>query len=176
MEAMSVSDLHGLRLAILSNAIELTDEAEILVAHQRWARAFLLAHFAIEEMGKIPMVVGIIGRIMKGEPVDWRKTRRRLSDHKAKISSQNMHFYMFGLDIDLLRDSDLEWLKDADGRVGDSYQFKNAATYVDSRENSPSTPATAITQDMAEHLVAFAGRCVQSHLISERLTNPAYPK
>lgn len=174
MEAMSIAELHELRLAVLSNAVDLAEEAQLLLGHRRWARSFLLAHYSIEELGKIPMIVGVIGRLMSGATIDWREARRRLVDHKEKLRAENMHFYTFGLEIDLVHDTDLAWLKAANEKIEDSYQLKNTATYVDARGAAFSTPVRAISQEMAERLMALAQQCVQSHLLSERLTNPAF--
>jgi AbiV family abortive infection protein len=136
------------------------------------SRAYLLAHFCFEELGKIPMIVGLIGSLSKGESVDWKKVRRRFYSHEEKIASQNGHYYAFGLDVDLVRDSDVQWLVEANARVSASFQRKNLATYVDARGGEILRPSERISKYDAEKLVQLAFESLRAHWCSESLTNP----
>lgn len=164
--------LHELRLAIFDNAEELCREAELLLRNGMHSRAYLLAHLCFEELGKIPIVVGIIGSLLKGEEVDWRKVKKRFSNHEAKIASQNGHFYAFGLDADLCRNTDVHWLVNANKAVPKSYNKKNLSTYVDVKTDKILCPSESITEDEATNLVALAHECLRAHWRSENLTNP----
>ena len=172
MNTLSVRDLHALRLAIFDNAEALHREATLLLKHGMHSRAYLLAHFCFEELGKIPIVVGVIGKLTSGEPVDWKKVRKRFTSHEAKIASQNGHFYAFGLDVDLVRDTDVQWLVNANKVVPESYSEKNVATYVDVKEGKFLRPSEGISEEDAKKLVDFAFECLRAHWKSEGLTNP----
>jgi AbiV family abortive infection protein len=165
-------ELHELRLAIFDNAEALHREANLLLQNGMYSRAYLLAHFCFEELGKIPIVVGVIGKLGKGEAVDWKNVKKRFLNHEAKIESQNGHFYYFGLELDLINDSDVQWLLNANRAVPDAYTKKNLSTYVDAREGKILRPSEEIRQHEAEKLVSFVFDCLRAHWRSETLTNP----
>jgi AbiV family abortive infection protein len=164
--------LHELRLAIFDNAEALHREADLLLRNGMYSRAYLLAHFCFEELGKIPIVVGAIGNLRKGEAVDWKTVKRRFLNHEAKIESQNGHFYSFGIEADIIRGSDVQWLLNANRAVPDSYTKKNLSTYVDARSGKILRPSEEICQNETEKLVTFVFECLRAHWRSESLTNP----
>ncbi len=172
MHTLSIHELHALRLAIFGNAEALHREADLLLKNGMYSRAYLLAHFCVEELGKIPIVVGVIGQLVKGEVVDWKKVKKRFSNHEAKIASQNGHFYVFGLEIDFIHDKDVQWLVNANKAVPESYDKKNLSTYVDAKGGKILTPDEAIAEDEATKLVDFAFQCLRAHWRSKGLTNP----
>lgn len=172
MKNLSERELHELRLAIFDNAEALQKEAMLLLSHGMHSRAYLLAHFCFEELGKIPILVGVAGQLMKGETPDWKKAEKRFYSHEEKIGSQNGHYYMFGLEADLVRDSDLEWLLLANKAVGESFQKKNLATYVDASSGRILEPHREITESDASSMVKFAFECLRANWRSEKLTNP----
>jgi AbiV family abortive infection protein len=172
MDRMTVNQLHALRLSIFDNAECLYKEADLLLQNGMVPRAYLLAHLCFEELGKIPIIVGAISTLLSGKKVDWKKFKRRFYSHRAKISSQNHHYYMFGLDLDLTKDSDLKWLESANEKVDLSYERKNLATYVDVNNGNVLEPAAQISRESCEELVKLAFECLRAHWTSERLTNP----
>lgn len=172
MNSLSINELHTLRLAIFDNAEKLYKEAKLLHEHKMFSRAYLLAHFCFEELGKIPIIVGAIVKSMKGESVDWRKLKKRFNSHTEKIASQNHHYYTFGLDLDLLRDTDLKWLRTAQEKVKKSYELKNLATYVDVDGKSFLLPQEQISESASKELLDLAFECLRAHWHSESLTNP----
>jgi len=172
MHTLSIRELHTLRLAIFDNAEALHQEADLLLKHGLYSRAYLLAHFCFEELGKIPIVVGVIGTLAKGEAIDWKKVKRRFTNHESKIASQNGHFYAFGLDVDLIHNKDVEWLVNANKEIPKSYDKKNLSTYVDTKSGKILRPSEAITEDEATKLVSLAFECLRAHWRSECITNP----
>lgn len=172
MKTLSIEKLNALRIAVFDNAEALHREAKLLLQYGMHARAYLLAHFCFEELGKIPIIVGVIAKLQSGETVDWRKVQKRFYSHEQKIASQNGHFYTFGLDVDLIRNSDLQWLTDANAQVADSFRRKNLATYIDVVDGDILRPVKQITRDDADKLVKFAFECLQAHWRSEGPTNP----
>lgn len=172
MKTLSERELHELRLAIFDNAEALQKEAKLLLTHGMHSRAYLLAHFCFEELGKIPIIVGVIAQLMKGETPNWKNVGKRFYNHEEKIGSQNGHYYAFGLEADPIRDSDLEWLLSANKAVGESFQKKNLATYVEAGEGCILTPQNEITAGDAVKMVELAFECLRAHWRSEKLTNP----
>ncbi|MCP9759183.1 AbiV family abortive infection protein [Aquitalea sp. S1-19] len=172
MNALSITELHSLRLSIFNNAENLHKEAILLHEHKMFSRAYLLAHFCFEELGKIPIIVGAIGKLTTGEPVDWKKLKKRFYSHTEKIASQNQHYYTFGLDLDLLRETDLRWLDAAQQKVDKSFELKNLATYVDVRDKYFLLPQEQISESASKELLDLAFECLRAHWHSENLTNP----
>ncbi len=172
MHTLSIRELHELRLAIFDNAEALHREANLLLQNGMYSRAYLLAHFCFEELGKIPIVVGAIGRLSKNEAIDWKKVKKRFLTHESKIESQNGHFYSFGLDVALIHDSDVQWLLNANRAIPDTYTKKNLSTYVDVKGGKILRPCEEICQHEAEKLVSFVFECLRAHWRSENLTNP----
>lgn len=173
MNSLSVTELHTLRLAIFDNAENLHKEALLLHEHKMFSRAYLLAHFCFEELGKIPIIVGAIGKLKSGEPVDWRRLKNRFYSHTEKIASQNRHYYTFGLDTDLLQNTDLRWLESAQQKVNKSFEMKNLATYVDASEGKILRPIEQISEIASKELLDLAFECLRAHWHSENLANPA---
>ena len=172
MKQLSIDELHGLRLRIFDNAESLHKEAKVLLDAGFHARAYLLAHFACEELGKLPIIVGIVGSLMKNEVVDWNKAMKRLRDHKSKVDSDDFHQYVFGRELDLLADSDLEWLKEARAKATQRVELKNNATYVDVSGTSVVSPMDAITSDDATKMIERAFDSLRAHWQAETLINP----
>lgn len=172
MNSLSITELHVLRLAIFNNAENLHKEALLLHEHKMFSRAYLLAHFCFEELGKIPIIVGAIGKLTTGKPVDWKRLKKRFYSHTEKIASQNHHYYTFGLDVDLLRDTDLKWLETAQQKVDKSFELKNLATYVDVNGKMFLIPQEQISESASKELLDLAFECLRAHWQSENLTNP----
>ena len=56
MQSLDIIALHELRLAVFDNAEELHKEAKLLFQHKMFSRAYLLAYYCFEELGKIGSV------------------------------------------------------------------------------------------------------------------------
>jgi AbiV family abortive infection protein len=172
MKGLTIEELHELRLRIFDNAEQLYKESTLLFEHKHYARACLLAHFCCEELGKIPIVVGVIGKLMNKSDVDWKRVIKRFRDHKLKIDSNDFHHYMYAIEADLLRDTDLEWLKQANEDAPKRVEQKNLATYVDVRERNILSPLDNITEQDAIRGRERAFESLKAHWLSEQLTNP----
>jgi len=172
MHTLSIQQLQELRLAIFDNAEALHGEASLLLQNGMYSRAYLLAHFCFEELGKIPIVFQVAALLERGEQVEWKKVKKSFLNHEDKIASQNGHFYAFGRGSDFDNDDNLQWLINANRAVSESYMKKNLSTYVDARQGRMLRPASEIQKEDAEKLVSLASKCLRAHLRSESLTNP----
>lgn len=83
---LKVEDIEKIFFKIYENACELLEEAEILYTHKKYARAYLCAHIAFEEFGKLPMLNTVALNVYNGVKTDWKKLNKRMRDHKRKIS------------------------------------------------------------------------------------------
>ncbi len=83
---LKVKDIEMIFFKIHENACELIEEAEILYNHQKYARAYLCAHIAFEEFGKLPMLNTVALNVYNGVKPDWKHLNKRIRDHKRKIS------------------------------------------------------------------------------------------
>ena len=172
MNKLKIDHLHKLRLSIFDNAESLYKEAKLLNQNGFYARAFLLAYFACEELGKIPMIVGALGQLTQGNEVDWKKVRKRFLNHKAKVESEDFHHYVFGIEPDLLMNSDVKWLNDQKEQSRSKVDRKNESTYVDVVEGKIMLPAEQISPEDAIKLIERAFNSLKAHWQSESLTNP----
>ncbi|MGF6947548.1 AbiV family abortive infection protein [Neobacillus sp. B4I6] len=84
---LKVNDIQEIYLKIYKNACELIEEAEILYKYEKYARAYLCAHIAIEEFGKLPMLFTVALRVYNKEKINWKELNKRLRNHKSKTST-----------------------------------------------------------------------------------------
>ena len=172
MKKLNIDQLHQLRLSIFNNAENLYKEAKLLYKNKMYARAYLLSHLACEELGKIPIVVGVIGQLIKGEEIDWKKVYRRFRSHKEKVISENHHHYVFGIELDLLNDSDVKWLEEQNQKSLSKVGMKNSSTYVDVENGNVLLPHEKISKEDAKVMIEMSLKCLGAHWQSESLTNP----
>lgn len=147
MEPLTISQIEEARVKILENAAELVEEATLLLANNRFARAYSLAHLACEEMAKIPMLVRAGADTIRGRTVDWKKLDRRFRSHKEKIAGSFHIDYL--IDPRMENDEDIKFLQESLARVGDFNKMKNESLYVTFVGNSFVKPSEVINADLA---------------------------
>ncbi|WJM05881.1 AbiV family abortive infection protein [Paenibacillus sp. PK1-4R] len=86
LNQLKVEEIEHIFIKIYENACELLEESEILYTHHKYARAYLCAHYSLEEFGKLPMLYSAALNVHNGEKNDWKKLNKRIRDHKNKIS------------------------------------------------------------------------------------------
>ncbi len=59
MEPLSITQIFTASTKIMENAQELVEEAELLLEHDRNARAYALAHLATEELIKVQLLLPV---------------------------------------------------------------------------------------------------------------------
>jgi AbiV family abortive infection protein len=67
----------GCTQAHADTATDLIGAAEALLTVPYRAQGFFLAHAAVEEIAKIPMLVGVALDIIAGRTVDWKEVGKR---------------------------------------------------------------------------------------------------
>lgn len=83
---LKVEDIEKIFYKINDNACELLEEAELLYNHEKYARAYLCAHIAFEEFGKLPILYSVALDIHFGKRVNWKRLNKEIRDHHEKIS------------------------------------------------------------------------------------------
>jgi AbiV family abortive infection protein len=128
------------------NSEDLLDEAKLLLAHQRWARALALAVLAQEEVGKALLVIANVTGV---EDLSQLKA----DQHVHKLTAIELtDVAVFG---DLAEFA--ARAKSLDART--LHQLKLSALYVDARDGVMSSPRS-ITRERAEGAVGDAERMV----------------
>lgn len=105
---LKVEDIEAIYKKIYSNACELIEDAELLYEHQRYARSYLSAQIAFEELGKLPMLFTAALKLYNGSKVDWRDLSSRLRNHKTKNSSSFAIAMMFSRAFTMIEGKDGE--------------------------------------------------------------------
>jgi AbiV family abortive infection protein len=99
-------------------------EADILRAHERCARAYFLTHIACEELGKLPILTTAAVAQHLGHEVNWRRIDRVLRDHAGKVKQV------------LFMDSLVGEAGVAEGAAAYEADVKRMRTYMDAKNAS----------------------------------------
>jgi len=150
---LSAIELASLSLAALENAQGLLEDARLLLASGRSARAYSLAALALEEYAKHVMTLAAIGRVVS-EPDYWSRFWRRFRDHSEKADLGKMMVSEWGLSF-VYTDERLE----ADVRA--ALLGKTRALYVDWADDGLALPWEAVTTSQATELIQEVGQWIE---------------
>jgi len=134
--------------ALLKNATDLLGEADLLFDAKRYARALALAHFAMEEMGKVVFLMSLAVDIALGDEPDWKVAEKVWSSHGYK-------FELFHI-VDLVTQAqtatalvnDLGLLQELEFRLA-GRPLREMALYVDIDDGLVNVPSARFTEDVA---------------------------
>jgi AbiV family abortive infection protein len=164
---------------VIINAKELVREANMLIENECYARGYALAHMACEELGKLPILFGIIQRLKAGESVDWKESWKRIRSHESKIYQfQGVAelFLQMRRDSGLLEhelDDLLRQLEIALSRKHDFGTHRNAALYTDIKDGEFVRPSSRVSYDDAKAALTIA----EFHItIADRMFSPSESK
>ena len=127
--------------ACLDNARELLNEAELLVKYKNFARAYVVAFTALEEVSKSQIVADYFTGL-----IDKKRLESLFKDHSSKIKR-------------------VEWVIDVIDKYRHEHGFeyqgtrptfeaRNAALYVDiNRDNAPLLPKDSVTEETVRNLM-----------------------
>lgn len=148
-------------VAVKDNAQELLDDAKILRANNKFARAYAAAYMACEENGKLSILLGAATQIVIGRPVDWKSTAKRFRSHDSKASQ----FMGLANAIPILESALKEGHKSVSMEellvkafvgvnVGPMlFQGRNASLYCDFVDGVFKRPSDVITSEIADRMI-----------------------
>jgi len=180
-------------VAIKNNAVELLDDAKLLRANGRLARAYATAYMACEENGKISILQGAAVQIILGRPLDWKSIGKRFRSHDSKASQ----FMAIANAIPILESAikkrkanvALELVL-AKATVGVTegpklFQKRNASMYCDFINGVFQRPSDVITGDVVDAMIVVAEANIRvatllasesAEEIAKRLTESSSPE
>jgi AbiV family abortive infection protein len=160
-QSLTVEQIELGRAEILNNARALIEEAEILLHHERWARAYALSHLASEELAKLPMLVRAAVEVACGASVDWKGLHTRLRDHVEKAElAMDMDFLSGHMPPD-------EYLNT---RAAHLNHLKNDSFYVGISAGRFVAPVQAISREAAVAMCETSRRRLRLFGSVEKLT------
>lgn len=150
--ALTIPQIFTASTKILENAQELVEEATLLLEHNRYARAFALAHLASEELVKFQLLFPVALELARDHRIDWKQVDKTLRNHHAKIRG--------GILLDFMREppqdgiyqaSDLSQRMSASGTLND---MKNWSLYTSLIDHDFVKPSECINAQTATACVA----------------------
>jgi AbiV family abortive infection protein len=130
------------------NAVELSEEAEILLNNGRKIRAYYLAHMATEEASKAILLKAMV--ILKTPESELKKINNLLRDHRKKIEFlivfAESHSNEITQEIGNLRQQLISHINN----------LKNNTMYVSLINNKVITPSSKLGNVDVDHYVSFA--------------------
>lgn len=151
---VSLKEINHLRILCLKNAGELIEEAELLLKAKRYPRAFVLSEIALEELAKIPMLVGYVNRDVNKLP-SREEFSKRWSNH---INKKIVAGIMSGIPTTELGVSAIA-----------ANHYKNFGLYVDLTKKGPVMPRNLIGKGLARSSYTIALITYKKLLRSEKI-------
>lgn len=172
--AISQKDLSAileLYCACLRNVQQLIEEAQLLFDHEHFARAFALAIFAYEEIGKSQIVADLFNDL-----VSKKEFEVAFKQHDIKLAYNTRQFIITEANpwiqgyIDYTKGKNKEYL-----------QWRMAGMYVDCDENfQTKEPTKEITKDNASKAIEFVTKKIaeikKMEYLTERIGSKSFMK
>lgn len=136
----------------LANARELLEDALVLHHYESYARAAALAVVAIEELGKRNTLWRAVNFGDNDE--EWKLFWKRFRDHKTKSSLGNEL-----IDRDSIEAAIWDDLHTKGAFIG----IREAALYVDLRQDKPHQPSQAVSERLSIGLLGIAQKNLRQH-------------
>jgi AbiV family abortive infection protein len=165
---LSVEQLWELRNTLLENAKRLTDDAELLLANDRWPAAFESAYFAREETAK-SMNMFAVAHAVAEDPtkLKWPEFWSMWKDHRKKsaivVMTSRLYERLFeSTEAAASKEADIDAEKrEASELMGE----REAALYVH-WDRGIRTPWGSISEGRAREMVAEASKMIDAELAS----------
>ncbi|UZE12805.1 AbiV family abortive infection protein [Pseudomonas sp. B21-053] len=151
----SLSEIDAYIQALSENAEALICEASLLLKHGAFARAFTLSHLAREELSKCLMLQSAGVRTLAGHPIDEKKLLKRLTDHKAKLNSEQVQNSVWMASIGMMEQAQ-DLLKASSALSGHRNNRKNESLYVGFKNGVVTKPSENFSKDQASGNVDLA--------------------
>jgi AbiV family abortive infection protein len=145
-----IGNLLELGMKTLENAIELIEDANILLEEDRFSRVYSLSHLACEELAKVSMAFGATVQISAGITIDTDRLMKKIQNHKDKIKGIAFLNYLQHGDKQL-------FYKDIDNiNINRINQLKNESLYAGLSNDTTYAPADKISAELAKNQLNLA--------------------
>lgn len=138
---LTTKDINNIYIKILENANELYGEAELLIKHEKYSRAFFLLQICSEELAKIPMLSRVASDIMCDKKINYKMLDKRLRNHISK----NKEILTFDK---IILDFDYDKIKEYSETFND---MKNCSLYTNICEDGYFKPSEFIMKQFVIH-------------------------
>lgn len=169
VEFLSLNNFEEIQIAYSKtfyNACELLEESQLLLNNNRNARAYLLAHIAIEELARCIMLSSAIMKF-KIRALDVKKLIKRQTNHQSKIELaysfvKKLEKYKSPLSVEDKMETMHDFFKInsetiiSENEIKKLNNLKNASFYVDQYQNVTKSPSEIISTEKAKELVSSA--------------------
>ena len=154
MNELSITEIESLRALVLQNSEELVVEAEVLFSHQKFARAYALAHLSSEELAKLPILALAGIALVKGASINWKMLDERLRSHSAKLKGL-LFVDLLGTSVDPTT-KEIKVHQETISMVELFNALKNVSLYAGVYQGDLYKPNAVITQSLAEQMLTKA--------------------
>lgn len=143
------------------NACELLEESQLLLDNNKNARAYLLAHIAIEELARCVMLASA-GIKLKIKALDVKKLNKRQTSHQSKIQLAYSFVEKLKKYKSPLSENDrMEIMMNVNEIISQEEikkldKLKNASFYVDQYNNQTKMPSEVISSAHANEIITSA--------------------
>lgn len=171
MKLLSLNSFKEIQIAYKKtfyNGCELLEESQLLYDNNKYARAYLLAHIAIEEWARCIMLASAIMKF-KIRALDVKRLLNRQTNHKSKIALAYSFVEMLKKHGNpLIKENPNEAVNEmmasvfnaefilSDDEINKLNDHKNSSFYVDHYDNVTKSPSEVISEKKVSELIASA--------------------
>jgi len=165
---LSPTQVRELRRACRDNGARLVDDARLLHRRRRYATAYVLGYFALEELAKARILIGMQIAVEDGQPINWVQFWTHWKHHEPKSigAAQAEHLERTVRSLETAAEMMLAnlihegRLPDVVAKAEELRTLREAALYV-GWSGSLATPASSITADLSAEMVAIGVRTLR---------------
>lgn len=168
---LDYSILYKLFCDCFENGLDLLTDANILFENKRYIRAYTLAHLAIEEFSKLPMIHTYMIGIIHNIEFDIPKFLKRMRNHKEKIQMS----YFLGDLIDLRKEEvGFENFDELNAYIKETNNLKNNSIYVGIERGCINRPKDFVDRQKAIEIIEEANKQAALHKVFANLSEDEF--
>ena len=134
--------------ALMTNAADLLADADMLFDGKRYARAVALAHFAMEEMGKVVSLMSLAVELAIGNEPDWAAAEKTWSSHNVKFELFHVIDLVSQASTAKALSANLELLHEFELRLA-GRPLREMSLYVDVEDRLAKLPSERFDEQLA---------------------------
>ena len=152
--SVKINEVAKLSISVKENAESLLDEAKLLFSKKYYQRSFSLSFMAMEELGKLPILWGVMTRTQLGEEIDWKSVWKRFRSHSSKeFQGYGIVMYTYLECKENIKDGKV---LEAVGHLCDKDISRNESLYVDYKGGKIISPSGRIDKKDADSMMVFS--------------------